>query len=402
MPDVARPYFRTSVLRPHAGGLSYMPQEIAALYNFPKQFTGLGQGVAVIQLGGSYDPAALDDYFRGANLKSPKIHFVGIQGVQNTPSQPNPADTEVMMDVAIVGAVANDAEIWVYKAPNTSAGFAGAITAAANNPAISVISISWGGPEIQWSARDIQMMEAAFTLCRSNKISVFAAAGDDGSTDGQRGDNVDYPSSSPQVVGCGGTSLIARNGAISSETVWNDGAGGGATGGGISRTFAIPIYQKAIGVPGVSRRGVPDIAGDASPATGYIIPVSRASGGGTMTAGGTSAVSPLYAGLAACLNQAIGGRVGDLHEKLYATPNVFVDVLTGNNGTYTARAGYDCCTGMGRIDGSKLLAALDDGPPLPPTTTPPPVTLPPTQGAPAKIVVYDAAGNVLSSWSPVP
>jgi kumamolisin len=181
---------------------------------------------------------------------------------------------------------------------------------------------------------------------------------------------VDFPASSPHVLGCGGTALTAGNGLRQSEVVWNDQAsGGGASGGGVSAVFPLPSWQANVGVPGhtpaakrhkppadpAGGRGVPDVAGDASPATGYQILVD----GQQQVVGGTSAVAPLWAGLIAILNQRLGRKVGFLNPQLYQlgeTP--FFDITAGTNGAFSAGIGWDPCTGLGSPNGTLLLDAL--------------------------------------------
>ena len=145
---------------------------------------------------------------------------------------------------------------------------------------------------------------------------------------------------------------------------------GGATGGGISAFFPMPSYQSQANVPpsvnpGHARgRGVPDIAGDADPATGYIVRVD----GKQFVIGGTSAVAPLWAGLVALLNQHMNKPLGFINPLLYSTPVIsagsFHDISVGNNdasgsiGGYKASKGWDPCTGLGSPDGAKLMKAL--------------------------------------------
>jgi kumamolisin len=193
-------------------------------------------------------------------------------------------------------------------------------------------------------------------------VTICAAAGDNGSADGETDGmaHVDFPASSPNVLGCGGTKLLASATAITSESVWNEGTNS-ATGGGVSGFFALPDYQQHAKVPkptGASGgRGVPDVAGDADPASGYEVRVD----GQTFVIGGTSAVAPLWAGLIALMNQKLGKPVGFLNPLLYGTlvgKGVFRDIKAGNNGAFSARAGWDACTGWGSPDGAKLLKAL--------------------------------------------
>jgi kumamolisin len=199
-------------------------------------------------------------------------------------------------------------------------------------------------------------------------VTVTAAAGDDGSSDrvSDGRAHVDFPASSPHVLACGGTSLKgnATTGIVTSEVVWNDGPGQGATGGGVSDAFGLPSWQTQVGVPATSAggtgRGVPDVAGVADPQTGYRVRVD----GTDAVIGGTSAVAPLWAGLTARLVQALGSPVGLLPLRVYpdatttATAPGFRDIVSGNNGAYAARTGWDACTGLGVPDGDALLAAL--------------------------------------------
>src|SRR6185312_4027852 len=99
-------------------------------------------------------------------------------------------------------------------------------------------------------------------------------------------------------------------------------------------------------------RGVPDVAGDADPATGYQVRVD----GHDVVYGGTSAVAPLWAALIAMINQARGGPLGYLNPTLYgAAAHACRDITSGTNGAYRAGAGWDPCTGLGSPNGAALL-----------------------------------------------
>jgi kumamolisin len=168
------------------------------------------------------------------------------------------------------------------------------------------------------------------------------------------------------VLACGGTSLQATGESVRSETVWNNGVGGGATGGGVSDKFPLPSWQKAVGVPKSARgsggRGVPDVAAVADPTTGYEVLVD----GEKKVYGGTSAVAPLWAALIARLAQATGDSFGLLHPRLYApaiAQRGFRDITAGNNGSFAAKAGWDACTGLGVPDGAALLESLSSARP---------------------------------------
>jgi kumamolisin len=244
----------------------------------------------------------------------------------------------------------------------------------------------------------------------------------DGVSDGEP--HVDFPASSPYALGCGGTKLVAdvATNTISSEVVWNETAAGeGAGGGGVSDQFALPSWQATAGVParasgtstggtggtgsgsghhrhhpkdphdhddrheggsdaaggsglaagassgsgGASSgssggRGVPDVAGNADPTTGYQVYAD----GQAQVVGGTSAVAPLWAALISRIAQATGQRFGLIQPALYAgiTPGTdvpgFNDITSGNNGAYSAGPGWDACTGLGSPEGTDLLKRL--------------------------------------------
>lgn len=334
----------------------------------PPGTDGNGLTVAIIELGGGFAQPDLDTYFKGLGLASPEVSAVGIDGAKNVAGKdPQGADGEVLLDIEVVGAIAPKAKIIVYFAPNTDAGFLDAISSAAHaSPAPAAISISWGQSDDAWTAQARTAMDQACADAVAMGVTVTAAAGDSGSADGASGTHVDFPASSPHVLGCGGTSLDAdaATATITSETVWNGGSAGGSTGGGISDAFAVPVWQATAGVPGRrgggAGRGVPDVAGDADPATGYQVFVD----GKALVIGGTSAVAPLWAGLVARLVQSLGKPLGLLQPALYAaakpslSPPGFRDITTGNNGAYQAGPGWDPCTGLGVPDASALLRVL--------------------------------------------
>ena len=349
-----------------AQSVSYTPRQVAQLYNFPTN-TGSGQTIALIELGGGYQSADLKKYWKQIGVGNVSVTAVSIDGAQNSPAgDPNSADGEVVLDIELAGGVAPGSKIAVYFAANTDQGFLDAINAAIHDQVRkpSVISISWGGPESSWTPQAMNAFNAAFHDAALLGISVCCASGDNGSDDGV-GDglnHVDFPASSPWVLACGGTNLMSANSKITSETVWNDGSDGGATGGGVSAHFSRPWYQAftTLPVPGgktaLTGRGVPDVAGVADPNTGYIILVDGSEG----VIGGTSAVAPLWAGLIALLNQEIGKNVGFFHWDLYSTlkGQALNDITSGNNGAYIAARGWDACTGQGSPNGEAILALM--------------------------------------------
>ena len=223
---------------------------------FPLGVDGAGECIALIELGGGYNPTDLSSYWSQLNLtETPTVSAVSVGNGSNNPTgDPNGPDGEVMLDIEVSGSIAPGAKIVVYFAENTDAGFLNAITTAVhdstNNP--SVVSISWGGPESSWTQQAMTSMDEAFQSAAAMGVTVCVAAGDDGSTDGVTDglNHVDFPASSPNVLACGGTELVASGNNITSETVWNELANNeGATGGGISDVFPLPSWQNGAGVP---------------------------------------------------------------------------------------------------------------------------------------------------------
>lgn len=398
---IAKPHYRvldTSVpmqdtsgeIEPrNAADGSFKTPALGKLYSFPSGLTGAGQCIALIELndtddagkptGTGYALSDINTYFKNLGLATPNVVSVGVDGGANIPGKDDGADGEVALDIEVAGALAPGAQIAVYFAPNTTAGFIDAVNAALHDTVRepSVISISWGGPEDGNPQQYLDGMSQAFADAAVLGVTVCCASGDDGSADSaQQGwdkkPHCDFPSSAPYALGCGGTKLNGSGTKISSEVVWNEGTKGGATGGGVSNIFPKPSYQSKAKVPQSplkkNGRGVPDVCADADPYTGYQVYV----GGKAAVYGGTSAVAPLWAGLIALINQRLKAKksptAGFLNPFLYSQPTtagIFNDITSGTNdiygnlkGTYKAGAGWDPCTGLGSPNGAKLLKAL--------------------------------------------
>jgi kumamolisin len=343
--------------------VSYNPQQVAKLYDYPAGLNGQGECIGIVELGGGTNQSDLNTYFQSLGLNPPKVVSVSVDGGTNTPTgDPSGPDGEVMLDVEVAGSVANSATIALYFAPNTDMGFVDAVTTAINDSQNkpSVISISWGSAENTWTTQAITALNNALEDGASMGVTICVASGDGGSSDGETDGlaHVDFPASSPYVLGCGGTSLPS----ISGEVVWNDQPQDGATGGGVSDVFPLPTWQSSAKVPPSANpgshigRGVPDVAGDADPATGYSVQVD----GEKIILGGTSAVAPLWAGLVVLINQKLGHSLGYFNPILYADQlsSDLHDITKGNNGAYSAGPGWNACTGNGSPDGSKLMNAI--------------------------------------------
>jgi len=366
----AKPHFRLRKKKPGVGAraadVSYSPLQVAQAYAFPSGATGAGQCIGVIELGGGYNAADLASFFSNLGISTPKVTAVSVDGAANSPTgDPSGPDGEVELDIEVAGAIAPGAQIAAYFAPNTDQGFIDAVTTAIHDATLkpSLVSISWGGPESSWTEQSRNALNSACQDASTMGVTILAASGDDGASDGSTNGTptVDFPAASPYVLGCGGTKLTISGSTIASEQAWNElSSNEGATGGGVSEVFALPSYQQSASVPkapnGFVGRGVPDVAGDADPETGYNVVVD----GEQSVIGGTSAVAPLWAGLLALINESLGANVGYVNVLLYSAKAeaTFHDITAGSNGDYSAGPGWDACTGLGSPDGAALLTAL--------------------------------------------
>jgi kumamolisin len=352
---------------PTPAGLHSVP-EIASLYNFPPGLDGRGQTIGILEFDGSVVTSDLDKYFKALNLPTPDVLTVSIDGASYKSG--SETDGQIMLDVEVVGSIAPRAHFRVYFAPFTARGFADALEQAAVDH-VSVLENGWGQPEVSWKDEDIKIIDGALEMAAKRRITVLAAAGDrgvsDGVSDGRR--HVDFPASSPWVLSVGGTALKSEAGRITSEIVWK-GPYGDATGGGVSEKFARPDWQSGVSLPprddGKFGRGIPDVVASADPALGVPIIVH----GQEVVVGGTSATVPIWAGLIALINQAVGYNVGYLNPRLYreiGPAGLFHTVTSGDNGVagvkgYTAGPGWTPVAGWGSPDGEKLLSWLRANP----------------------------------------
>ena len=378
---VASPHYRrpekpaetASVGAENAPDGSLSPLEVANLYSFPEGLDGTGQCIALIELndintstnqvtGAGYSASDLEAFFSNLNLPTPQVIALSTDGGANRPGPDPNSDGEVTLDIEVAGAIAPGAKIAVYFAPNTSQGFIDALAQAIHDTenAPMVVSISWGGSEDLQPQQFLEGLGETLQDAATLGVTVCCASGDNGSADMPTNDpgspwdgapHVDFPSSDPFALACGGTKLVGSGTTITDEQVWNDGPQGGAGGGGVSNKFARPDYQTMLSIPaapnGSNGRGVPDVSGNADPETGYQIFLA----GNPVVVGGTSAVAPLWAGLIARINQrlvSIGSKpVGFLNPVIYASSvansSVFRDIVSGTNditgslnGRYTA------------------------------------------------------------------
>lgn len=372
---------------PHASAPWSVPA-LCKAYDWPTGLTG-GGVIAIVELGGGWNSADVSKFFSGIGQPVPSITDVNVGNLNNPGSD---ADVEVALDIQVAGAAyyaatGKPATIRVYWALD----IATAVRAAAKD-GCDVCSISWGADESNWGASAAADMEAAATEATSAGMIVFAASGDNDSSDGgPTPANVDLPASAPHVVGCGGTNKTAT-----SESVWNNNPGksnGEGTGGGFSTLFPVQSWQ--VGAPAAPNglgRMVPDVSANADPQTGYEIVVN----GQSVVVGGTSAVAPLYAGLFA----ALGKKLGWVTPNLFGNRACFSDITAGDNGAYKAGVGPDPCTGLGSPIGLKLAVLYDAAgqPPSPPPPSPPPPSPPPPNPPPPAAITKSVAITSLTTF----
>jgi kumamolisin len=335
-----------SNIRARSVAVSYNARQVAKAYGCPiEPFDGTGVTIGVVELGGALNWNDLRKQTSILHHHMPDITMISMDGAQVESDGPDGADGEVMLDVEVIAAVAPGAKQRIYFAPNNENDFCDAIYRAVTE--CDYVSISWGAPESQWHPAAMETYEEVFAHARSIGVTVFVASGDTGSRDGTSTDVVDFPASSPSVVGCGGTRLtLDAQGKRAAEVTWDDSDTRSASGGGVSKHF-----------PG---RQVPDVAGNASPSTGYVTYVD----GEEFVIGGTSAVAPLYAACCAVIREAYG-KPFDFLNTILTNPQVCYDVTLGDNGGYKAGPGRDQVTGYGVVDFGELLAILDSGAQIP-------------------------------------
>lgn len=368
--------------------------QMARAYGFPRALHARGQSIALVELGGGFHKEDLRKFFARLRRPMPRIRVVSVGGAKNRPAPVNEikmlldviegkrkladcpqdvlaaaqATVEVTMDIELVAALAPGAEIVVYMAPPTEQGIYHAVSRAVRGAKQlpCALSISWGEPETGVSKAYLAAVDEALRDAAMLGVTVCVSSGDEGAMNGATDGKpvVNFPASSPHVLSCGGSSVHVSEGSELREAAWNCTLHGmhGATGGGVSRHFAAPAWQKEHNVPlgptGRRGRGVPDVAGPADPHQGCEI----LAGGRRCSSAGTSAVAPLWAALIACLGNHLGGRCGYLTPLLYRHSaegtEALREITRGNNGFYEAVSGWNACTGLGSPVVQRLLEAL--------------------------------------------
>lgn len=363
---------------PSGPGRGFAPHDLEIAYNLTGvHATGLGQNVALFQLA-SYQEKDINQYTTFFGLPPAKLTNVLVDG-----GSTSGINAEVTLDIELVLALAPDSHIYVYEGPNTNQGVLDTYNRIATDNIAKQVSTSWGLGEGLVSSRFLEAENAIFLQMAAHGQTIYAAAGDSGAYDNYPSMQlmVDDPASQPYIVGVGGTTLSVnpQNGSYVGETVWNDGFGSGAGGGGVSNYWPIPSWQANISTLfSKTKRNVPDISLNSDPDTGYSIYHD----GEWVLFGGTSCAAPLWAGFTARVNQELSAKkqpaLGFANPKLYAigansmASTNFYDIISGNNQYYPAKASYDNATGWGSFNGLNLFTTLTNSS----VTPPPPVVSP--------------------------
>jgi exonuclease VII small subunit len=355
---------------------TYTAKQLAQIYQFPIPNNN-PKNIAVIEIQGSVNTSDIYNYWGNyCNIPTnyfPQINLVSIDGQSTNPSDPsNNSDTnfEATLDVSNVGAACTNPNttITMYNCQNTQMSVYNTIVTILNSPVIpNAISFSYTTKETDYpSISYIEPIEQLFEKLVSMGVNFFASTGDEGALNGGTAPSVNYPASSPNVVACGGSSLscpnLQYNDPATIELVYYDTADSNGSGGGISMFFPQPSYQKnVVPIEFSSGRAIPDISLQAGAAnySGIVQIVAQLLifNGTLYVAYGTSCVAPLMAGFVAAAG--INKFINPYIYSLYLTNRIdFNDIDVGNNGYYEARSGYDCCTGLGSINGINLACDL--------------------------------------------
>ena len=363
------------------GGMK--PNDVARAYEIePLQaagFHGEGQTVAIVSFDTFYQDD-IDTWDTAMGITGPKVESVPLP---DAPDEPTGDNDEVTLDIDVIRGIAPAAKILNYEAANKLSNFASIIAKIVSDGRADLVNVSWGKCEKYWPGQAFNDMNQELSAAFAAGISIFVASGDDGAYGCRRNrvsedpferdlsPNVDFPSASTSVISVGGTYLTVRtDGTYYSEAGWEDPLGGGGGGGGVSQRVDRPTWQTGLGVDNSESSGmrqVPDVAGPADPASGFIVMYTppgedRQTGG----VGGTSAAAPFWVGSMALVRQMAAGQgingLGALGPVLYqvaaSQPDVFHDVVRGGNLLQQAGAGWDYSTGLGTPRVAPLAGAL--------------------------------------------
>ena len=388
---------RSQVLSPQDvyGGRVYVtPDNVASAYNIPKSATGAGQIIAIVGEG-PIETSDLAAFWNSTGIPQSLSNFTSIN-VSGGPSNPPPAGTtqEADLDVQWASATAPAAAIRLYLSNDFYACYTQILNDHAKMPGLTAVSISFGDTEGDEDEDPfgLRAQSQVFAQMSAAGISVFASTGDSGSNPQPGGGPgtysatnplaVNYPASDPSVTGVGGSD-IEYDGpwTYSGEIVWSDLTHGNASGGGVSILFPKPSWQTGGSVlASQTARCVPDVSAMAVADFNDVIPAPKFGavngtdegvlvivGGNPVDLVGTSLSCPIWAGIAALINQARSANsapsIGLMNPVLYPLQgtSAFNDITSGSNGAYNAGPGYDLCTGLGSPNVDNLIAILSGG-----------------------------------------
>ncbi len=389
-----------------AGPQGYSPQQIDSAYQVPSTVTGQGVTIAVATLAPLTNTDATNFWASYGIDRTGSLSQLSVDGAAIGQAVAGAGSSETSLDVERSGAMAPGANIVAYVAPNTNNGFVDLYDTVVSQDQAQVVTTSWGEAEQDETKGYAILLNQAFEQGAAEGMSMFAASGDYGAYDAYPQYNtlaVDSPGSSPYVTAAGGTTLPSSSQGvqIAAATATAPAVYGGPTseaawgwsyllpyyqalglqnqeqahrsfypigsGGGYSLYFAQPSWQQ--GFQGSGQRGVPDVALNADPFTGYAIydsnsTYSNATSPWSNGWGGTSFAAPQWAGITALLDQAEGGPIGFASQVFYSLPASggtvagFRDIAQGNNWGYQAGTGWDPTTGLGVPDVTKLASAI--------------------------------------------
>lgn len=377
----------------HASTLSPLaPADLEQRYNFPPG-DGAGQSIVIAEFGGGYFSDDVATYCNKFQRPVPNVQAVPIDApaytLQETLALPPQQrrdvlgdSVEVMMDVEIIAGLCPRSSIFVYFSTFDQRGWVDLLNRVITAKPVA-LSCSWGLAEDDpsWSANAVAAIDDRLNAARLLGITTCVSSGDDGSGD-QVDDgkaHIDFPSSSPNALGVGGT-MLKKSGSNVSEVTWWESPGhrtqdgGGSTGGGVSTVFPRPAWQnvkvKSLNAGSIDGRVAPDIAALSGPPFYDLIFVGK-----DAPNGGTSASAPLWAALIARVN----AKLPAAKQQRFLTPLLYQnggggqpvgksssrDITIGNNTSnpdpgkgYKAGLGFDAVTGWGVPDGVKLLNSL--------------------------------------------
>ena len=402
------------------GGAGLSITEVERRYAFPA-VDATAQRIALLEFGGGYLLGDIEEYAKRMKLAHPpRVTPVSVtsatnQAVQNAPLARERAaaiarqwkptasfaelhakfgtdlgafmeSMEVTMDIELALALGGGAAVDVYFAPSGVDGWRRALYSAiglpvggasANHPpAATVMSISWGESEAVFGVPQLRTIERTLNAVQRAGVAVCCSSGDWGSANSPPADgahpNVNFPASSTAVLSCGGTRVLSRQ-----EVAWNERVLGTtmATGGGVSGVFKRPKVQEKIKVRAANRtwiaanrgdvatRVLPDVAANAAWSSGTTVVYA----GNRLTGFGTSAAAPICAALLARVSAAVDHRLAGIHGWLYTADAAGCtrEITRGDNDTtrgavafYRAGPGWNACTGLGALDGERLVSAL--------------------------------------------